>query len=96
MEDARRFFSREQDVHKHGNFLPHWQQGAVWCLVTWRLADSVPAALFNEWEKEREIWLSHYPKPWDAATETAYHVKFSRRMDEWLDQGFGDCMLRDS
>jgi len=96
MPDARRFFSTEQDIDKSRHRLPHWQQGAVWCFATWRLADSLPASVMRQWEDEREMWFSYHPKPWDEATERDYHIRFTGRIERWLDQGSGSCPLRHS
>jgi REP element-mobilizing transposase RayT len=63
--------------------------------VTWRLGDSLPKAKLDQWKEERTIWLSHHPEPWDEKTETEYHDRFSRQIDEWLDQGSGSCVLKD-
>jgi len=55
------------DRHKHR--LPHWQQGAVFYFVTWRLADSLSSAKLKAWKYEREVWLRLHPKPWDEKAE---------------------------
>jgi type I restriction enzyme R subunit len=68
------------------NRLPHWQQGEAWVFVTWRLGDSLPKAKLDHWKEERDIWLKHHPMPWDEKAETNYHERFSRQIDEWLDQ----------
>ena len=81
------------DRHKHR--LPHWQQGAVFYFVTWRLADSLSSAKLKAWKYEREVWLHLHPKPWDEKAEDDYHERFSRKIEEWLDQGEGSCSLRD-
>ena len=81
------------DRHKHR--LPHWQQGAVYYFVTWRLADSLSSAKLKAWKYEREVWLRLHPKPWDEKAEDDYHERFSRKIEEWLDQGEGSCLLRD-
>lgn len=44
---------------------------------------------------EREVWKANHPKPWDKVMENEYHKKFSRRVDEWVDKGYGSCILRD-
>ena len=38
--------------------------------------------------------MIHHPEPWDEETEFEYHERFSRLIDEWLDQGCGSCVLR--
>ena len=49
----------------------------------------------QQWKAERETWLRLHPEPWDEKTEEEYHERFSRQIDEWLDQGSGSCVLRD-
>jgi len=39
--------------------------------------------------------MKHHPEPWDEKTETEYHDRFSRQIDDWLDQGSGSCVLKD-
>jgi REP element-mobilizing transposase RayT len=94
MEDAGRFFNPEADIDKRRNRLPHWQQGDVWCFVTWRLADALPSEILFKWKEERKLWLRQHPEPWDEQTEAMYHRRFSRPLDQWLDQGRGACLLR--
>ncbi len=89
------FFNPEEETDKHWRNLPHWQQGETWVFVTWRLADSLPKAKLDQWKEERDIWLSHHPEPWDEKTDAEYHERFSRQIDEWLDQGSGSCVLKD-
>jgi hypothetical protein len=37
----------EIDIHSGGD-LPHWQQGAVWYFITYRLADSLPSEIVRK------------------------------------------------
>ena len=93
--EAYPFFNKYAETDAHRRNLPHWQQGHVWCFVTWRLADSLPKAKLDQWNTERNYWLKQHPQPWDEATEADYHEQFSNRIDAWLDQGIGSCLLRD-
>jgi type I restriction enzyme R subunit len=90
------FFDRYGEIDTTIHHLPHWQQGETWVFVTWRLGDSLPKAKLDEWKEECAIWLAHHPKPWDAKTEAEYHKRFSRQIDDWLDQGNGSSVLKDS
>ncbi len=89
------FLNSNKPVEKHANRLPHWQQDQAMVFVTWRLADSLPQAKLDLWRTEREAWLVAHPEPWDERTEDEYHVRFSDRLDEWLDAGEGSCVLRE-
>ncbi|MBI5397371.1 MAG: transposase [Verrucomicrobia bacterium] len=74
--------------------LPHWTQLGATYFVTFRLADSIPQSLLLEWQHEREIWLRLHPEPWSPQVEAEYHHRFTRRMEDWLDTGAGECHLR--
>ena len=89
------FFNPQGAIDVTKNHLPHWQQGQAWVFVTWRLADSLPKTKLEQLKAEREAWMKLYPQPWDQKTESAYHDRFSEKIDEWLDQGSGSCVLKD-
>jgi valyl-tRNA synthetase len=76
--------------------LPHWQQPGKTYFVTFRLADSIPAAKLTALESERVSWLRHNPEPWNDALRKEYYKRFSAKLDEWLDAGSGSCVLRDA
>jgi REP element-mobilizing transposase RayT len=74
--------------------VPHWTQPGATYFVTFRLGDSLPVVLRQEWEQEREIWLRLHPEPWTVPVQEEYRERFTERMEEWLDRGFGECLLR--
>jgi leucyl-tRNA synthetase len=91
-----KYLDRSEEIEKHRpNALPHWQQSEKLVFVTWRLADSLPQEKLNELEKQRGDWLNEHPEPWDEATEEEYHETFSNQIDQWLDAGAGECVLKD-
>ena len=65
----------------HRTRLPHFEAGEVPQHVCFRLADSLPQHLLQQWEQE----LGRLPK--------AEHQE-RRRIEEALDQGHGACWLR--
>lgn len=89
-----KFFNPWREIERTHNHLPHWQQSGASYFVTWRLADSLPKELLDQHYHEQERWLSANSQPWDEATVAEYHQRFSSRMDQWLDQGHGSCVLR--
>lgn len=89
------FFNPFAEIMHTANMLPHWQQPGATYFITFRLADSVPATLRHHWEREREQWLLNHPQPWSSETEAQYHQRFSKQMDQWLDAGYGECVLRE-
>jgi type I restriction enzyme R subunit len=81
--------------------LPHWYQPGITYFVTFRTIDSVPAALMVEWQNRRHVWLREHglsnadevdPLPKHLRTE--YHRTFSNEFLEYLDRGYGECVLR--
>jgi REP element-mobilizing transposase RayT len=87
--------SRNLPVEITQQTLPHWVQNGVSYFFTFRLADSVPQALLDEWSRQRNVWLEDHPRPWSPADSMEYAERFTERMDVWLDAGHGSCALRD-
>lgn len=92
---AGEFFDPDPPADKHGDLLPHWQQGEVMQFVTFRLGDALPKEKVQLWLAQRKVWLTHHPKPWDSATEAEYHKEFTWKLERWLDRGAGSCLFRD-
>jgi REP element-mobilizing transposase RayT len=69
-------------IHSRG-YLPHWDFAEGLQAVTFRLADSVPAAAIKSWETE----LSDTPD--EATRERELH----RRIARFEDSGHGACVL---
>ena len=88
------FFRPSEEILKTRNRLPHWQQPGATYSLTFRMADSIPASLRDQWEDERAAWLKMHPEPWDDKTEREYHQRFTAAMQRWLDAGYGSCLLR--
>jgi REP element-mobilizing transposase RayT len=63
--------------------------------VTFRLGDSLPQAKINQWREEVAIWREENPEPWNPEQHDHYHRRFTYRLEEWLDSGHGECLLRD-
>ena len=88
-------FLRDHDrIHRWRNRLPHWHQVDTLYFVTFRLGDAVPAGMLRQWEEERDAWLAHHPEPWSLGVQRDYFNRFPRRLERWLDQGSGECILR--
>ena len=89
-----RFFNPYAEIRHTENRLPHWQQEGAVYFVTFRLADSIPIRMLNQWKSEREAWLKIHPEPWTTENEIEYHQRFSGAIERWLDAGHGACLLR--
>jgi len=73
---------REAGWHSRG-YLPHFDGGEIAQTINLHLADSLPQAVLEKWKGE----LAR-----DA--ETRSDVILRRRIEHYLDQGYGSCALR--
>lgn len=87
-------FNRWGEVETFQRHLPHWHQDGATYFVTFRLGDSIPQQKLVQWAVERKQWLSMHPEPWDQKTTTEYTTMFPERRQQWLDNGFGRCLLK--
>ena len=84
----------------YGSHLPHWEQIGATYFVTWRTLDSMPGAVIDAWLEDRNKWLAQNNlevsklKEWPEDKKTRYHVSFSNRWLNELDQCHGECVLR--
>jgi len=89
---------------REGN-LQHWYQPGVTYFVTFRTEDSMPGELSQSWYARRNAWLRQQgidpaSSTWKTALrsrpelERAFHETFARQFMEYLDRGFGACLLR--
>lgn len=88
-----RFFNKNEHADIHCNSLPHWQQGDCVTFLTWRLADSLPSEKIVEIEKLKHDFELQYPKPWNMEIKDIYHSMFDEKIEFWLQQGLGSCIL---
>jgi predicted solute-binding protein/REP element-mobilizing transposase RayT len=93
---AFRALDKHSDIQQTRRNLPHWEQEGATYFVTFRLADAVPAQLAKQWREELETWRRFHPEPWDEAAVAEYRKRFLQPREDWLDQGHGSCLLRDS
>ena len=91
-----RGFDPHGEIVQRRRNLPHREQPQATYFVTFRLADSVPQKLLQNWREEQDTWLKFHPKPWDWKTEREYRRCFVEQREDWVDRGHGSCLLRDS
>lgn len=85
-------------IKRRGANLPHWTREDAAYAVTFRLADSLPAAVLVQWEAERDDIVRRaaaMDRPLSVHERERLHVLHSERVERWLDQGHGSCSLRD-
>ena len=87
------FDPREPIGNLAGN-LPHWRQIGRTYFVTFRTADSLPREKVERWRDERAEWLCANPEPHSENQRRDYWERFRARLQYWLDQGYGACVLR--
>ena len=89
------YFDPRADVDVSRRNLPHWQQEGRTYFVTFRPHDSLPQEKIEALRKNRAEWLDTNPEPWSAAQSLEYHELFSEKVQQWLDVGYGSCLLKD-
>lgn len=77
--------------HRH---LPHWRQERATYVVTFRQSDSLPQSRVNEIKALRREWERLHPEPRSEADWKDYARQYTRRVDAWLDEGYGSCRFR--
>ncbi|GHC43436.1 transposase [Roseibacillus persicicus] len=87
------FFQHGEKVFRHGRDLPHWQQVGTIQFITFRLADAMPQKKLTNWKEERDSWLAWNPKPWSDRQQNEHRRLFHEKLEEWLDEGAGSCLL---
>ncbi|WP_395752196.1 transposase [Prosthecobacter sp.] len=88
-----KFFNPFEDIRVTRHNLPHWQQPGATYFVTFRMADSLPVEMLRELDSDRKRWQLLHPPPLSPEGEAEYHRLFSARVDQWLDEGLGSCVL---
>jgi REP element-mobilizing transposase RayT len=74
--------------------MPHWRQAGATYFVTFRLSDSLPQARLQILKQLKCDWESqHADNQNKEALELLARMVFER-IERWLDQGSGDCVLR--
>ena len=68
--------------HDRG-YLPHYDAARVFQSITYRLADALPRAVVEQFATEVEL-----------EPETERQLELRRRYEQFLDSGYGSCVLR--
>ena len=93
----------ELSVLEH--FRPHWSQAGAVVFITFRTHDSIPRAVLQKWEREKQAWLrrrghsdtDHWsviiPKL-PEKDRVDFQKEFHRCREDFLDTCHGRCLLR--
>lgn len=76
--------------------LPHWRQDGATYFVTFRLVDSLPQEKLDELRELKLDWERRHPLPRSNDVLRELTRQSYERAERWLDQGMGECVLRDS
>ncbi len=87
------FYNPHHDKITTWRRLPHWHQEGKFQFITFHLADSLPRQVRDEMEMEKKIWLQMHPQPVTPEQQKEYDSRFAKRIDVWLDNGNGRCIL---
>ncbi len=97
-------FHERKPVRIYFTNLPHWRQEGCTYFVTYRLGDSIPPSVLAQWESEKADWLRQHDvdvDKWtdgflklDPARRHAFLTHFNRKLNAFLDEGRGSCLLR--
>ena len=74
--------------------LPHWQQEDKLYFVTFRLADSIPADMLENLRQEQENFVRINSRPFSDEQEREYQYIFFEKINSWLDNCYGQCLLQ--
>jgi REP element-mobilizing transposase RayT len=87
-------------------YLPHWFQAGATYFITFRTADSLPTTVLAQWAEKRRQWLESRSinpdnpnwlvtfKLLPASEQAEFHDTFTDAMHQYLDAGYGECLLR--
>jgi len=91
-----RGFDEQREVAIYSRRLPHWRQDGATYFVTFRLADSLPEARLRELDALQAALERRYPPPRSRATWDQIVRARAERIERWLDESHGSCLLADS
>jgi hypothetical protein len=83
-------------LKRYDRYLPHWRQEGATYFVTFRLGDSLPQSKLRELDAVRKEWERIHPPPRSDEVVDELAREVMRRVERWLDQGMGACVLRQS
>ncbi len=90
------FYNPDDRTHITRRHLPHWEQQGKVYFITFRLADSIPQKQMEKLRQEQVKFKLLFSPPYTKEQEKQYRNLFYGRLEEYLDDGYGQCLLRES
>ncbi len=87
------FLDKFAPITDYGSKIPHWYQPGKLQFVTIRLADSLPPPALEKIKNELSLYEQALKVDEDNSRKLEIHYR--RLLQEYLDRGYGDCILRD-
>jgi putative transposase len=94
-------FDPKADWFIDEHFRPHWSQPGAVVFITFRTHDSIPHAVLQQWEQEKQEWLRLHGHHWSVLVPTLperqradFQKEFQRSHEGCLDACHGCCLLR--
>jgi hypothetical protein len=88
----------DKPVTVYRRHLPHWRQEGATYFVTFWLADALPQSKLRELDALKREWEKKLANADDQSLLNGQWAAYSRlvmqQVESWLDQGMGDCWLR--
>src|SRR5712692_8238262 len=91
--------ARHKSVHvRSRGYLPHWELDDALFSITFRLADSLPQRVLASLEHDRQAIIRMVTRGGKATAIQNAEIRkmFGLRLDQDLDEGYGECHLRNS
>ena len=82
---------------RQGANLPHWTKDQAIYAINFRLADSLPQNVLEEWRQERDALTAvakDAHRPLDTEESRRLDQLHSEKVERFLDTGYGSCSLR--
>jgi len=84
----------DKDLKIYIRHLPHWRQEGATYFATFRLGDSLPQSKLRELADWRKEWEQRHSQPRSAEVWQKFLRELMKRVEMWLDQGMGSCLLK--
>ena len=80
---------RRRAIHLYRRNLPHWRQEGATYFLTYRLADALPREALSRLTALKRDRKPETEEDWEQLSK-----EVAKEEEHWLDQGSGECLLR--